>query len=146
MAVITISRQFGSGGTQIAVRVCELLGYRYFDKELIAQVATEAGLLTDKAVDFSEEHYTGKSLIYRLFFPGPYNVATIPTWTRDETGMEKLNVQRLDEMHFLNLIRGVILAAYDHGDVVIVGRGGQAILAQLPNVLHVRIEALSSDN
>jgi cytidylate kinase len=40
MAVITISRQFGSGGREVAARVCELLGYDYFDKELIAQVAT----------------------------------------------------------------------------------------------------------
>ena len=141
MTVITISRQFGSGGRKIAAQVCELLGYRYFDKELIAQVATEAGLLTDEAVDFSEENYKGKRFIDRLLFPGPYNVAEIPTWRRDETGTKRLSVQSLDESRFLNLIRGVILTAYDHGNVVIVGRGGQAVLAQLPQVLHVRIEA-----
>jgi hypothetical protein len=32
MAVITISRQYGSGGREIAARVCDLLGYRYLDK------------------------------------------------------------------------------------------------------------------
>ena len=35
MTVITISRQYGSGGDEIADRVCELLGYRHFDKRLI---------------------------------------------------------------------------------------------------------------
>ena len=33
MTVITISRQYGSGGVAVAARVCELLGYRYFDKK-----------------------------------------------------------------------------------------------------------------
>lgn len=32
MAAITFSRQFGSRGDEIAARVCDLLGYRYFDK------------------------------------------------------------------------------------------------------------------
>jgi cytidylate kinase len=141
MAVITISRQFGSGGRQIARRVCELLGYRYFDKELIAQVATEVGLSEHEAIDFSEEHYKGKRLLDRLLYPGPYTVAHVPTWKQDETGTESFRVTHLDEAKFVNLVRGIILAAYDRGNVVILGRGGQAILANMPGALHVRIEA-----
>lgn len=142
MAVITISRQFGSGGREVATRVCELLEYRYFDKGLMVQVAAEVGLSENEAVDFSEEHYKGKRLIERLLRPGPYAVAEIPTWKRDTaTGAETLSVQELDEARFVNLIRGVILAAYDRGNVVILGRGGQAVLANLPGVLHVRLEA-----
>lgn len=142
MAVITISRQFGSGGREIATRVCELLGYRYFDKGLIVQVASEVGLTENEAVDFSEEYYKGKSLIERLLRPGPYAVAEIPTWKRDTaTGAEILSVQELDEARFVSLIRKVIVAAYDQGNVVILGRGGQAVLANLPGVLHVRLEA-----
>ena len=37
MAVITISRQYGSGGDEIAVRVCKILGYTYFDKKLLVK-------------------------------------------------------------------------------------------------------------
>jgi cytidylate kinase len=55
MAVITISRQYGSPGNEIAVRVCEILGYHYFDKRLMAQVASEVGLSEQEIVDFSEE-------------------------------------------------------------------------------------------
>jgi hypothetical protein len=40
MAVITISRQYGSGGNEIATRVSEMLGYTYFDKGLITQQAS----------------------------------------------------------------------------------------------------------
>lgn len=57
MAVITISRPYGSGGDEIAVRVCEMLGYRYFDKRWMAQVAPEVGLNEGEIVDFSEDQH-----------------------------------------------------------------------------------------
>lgn len=141
MSVITISRQFGSGGTEVAARVCELLSYRYFDKEMIAQMAAEVGLQENEVIDFSEEHYKGKSLMEQLFRPGPYMVAEIPAWVKDPTGEETASIKRLDHAEFGKLIREVILGAYNRGKVVIVGRGGQAILADKPDVLHVRLEA-----
>ena len=45
MAVITISRQYGSGGDEIAARVCDILGYTYFYKNLMVKVATEVGAI-----------------------------------------------------------------------------------------------------
>ena len=42
MAVITISRQYGSGGDEVASRLCELLGYRLFDKQMMAQIAVRS--------------------------------------------------------------------------------------------------------
>jgi cytidylate kinase len=50
-------------------------------------------------------------------------------------------IKRLDKLEFGNLIQGVILGAYDRGNMVIVGRGGQALLADKPDVLHVRLVA-----
>jgi cytidylate kinase len=141
MAVITISRQFGSGGSEVAARVCELLGYRYFDKSLIGQVAAEMGLLENERVDFSEEHYKGKSFMEQLFRPGPYVVAEVPAWTQDPSGEVTQFIKRLDKLEFGNMIQGVILGAYDRGNMVIVGRGGQALLADKPDVLHVRLVA-----
>ncbi len=63
MAVITISRQFGSGGLEITNRVCELLGYRYLDKLLMAQVAAEVGLCGP--VHFGDE-WKGRNANARL--------------------------------------------------------------------------------
>lgn len=140
MAVITISRQVGSGGREIAARVCELLGYEYFDKDLMARVAAEVGLSESEVVDYSEEHYRVKSFLERLF-PSPRVVARISTRTRDATGAVTLTVEQLDEAQCVELVRSAILAAYRRGNVVIVGRGGQAILQNRPGVLHVRIEA-----
>jgi CMP/dCMP kinase len=57
VAVVTISRQYGSGGREVAARLCELLGYRYFDKDLMSEVAHEVGLSPQEIVDFPEDQH-----------------------------------------------------------------------------------------
>ena len=42
--IITISREFGSGGRTIGKQVAEQMGYQFYDKELIEKIAQEAGL------------------------------------------------------------------------------------------------------
>ena len=44
MAVITISRRRGSGGHEVTRLICERLGYRFFDKQLMAQLGGQIGL------------------------------------------------------------------------------------------------------
>ncbi len=139
MAVITISRQSGSGGDEIARRVCDLLGYHYFDKQLMTQVAADVGLTSQEMIDFSEEHYKVKSFL-DLLFSSSY-VGQVRTWTQDTTGKETLSLQELNEAQCIDLIRSTVRAAYLRGNILIVGRGGQAILKKRPNVLHVRLEA-----
>ncbi len=139
MAVITISRQYGSGGDEIAVRVCKILGYTYFDKKLLVKVATEVGAFDkDQIVDFSEDTYTMRNFMERLF--GTRRVK-VETWREDATGVRSSQIQSLDEAHGVALVRSTITGVYGRGNIVIVGRGGQAILREQPGVLHVRIEA-----
>ncbi len=139
MAVITISRQFGSGGDEIAMRVCAILGYTYFDKNLMVKVATEMGAFSEKRfVDFSEDAYTMRNFTERLFGARRIKVEAL---TEEVGGIKSLRVQSLDEEEGVALMRNTILAAYEYGNVVIVGRGGQAILREQPGVLHVRITA-----
>jgi cytidylate kinase len=54
MAVITISRQHGSGGNEIATRVSEMLGYRYFDKGLLTRQVSSGSAPTGN-VEVSDE-------------------------------------------------------------------------------------------
>ena len=144
MAVITISRQYGSGGDEIATRVCEMLGYRFFDKRLMVQVASEVGLSESQVVDFSETDYKVQSFLERLFARrSPRIVAQTRTWKMDITGTRTMEIEQLDEEWCIRIVRGSIEAAYRQGNVVIVGRGGQAILQDRPDVLHVRIETPS---
>ncbi len=141
MAVITLSRQYASGGDEIAARVCELLDYRYFDKQLMVKVATEVGLSEGEVVDFSEERYEVRSFLSRLFHAGPGPTATINVWQADEQGQRTLTERQLDDIECAGLVRHTVLAAYQQGNVLIVGRGGQAILREKPGVLHIRIVA-----
>lgn len=140
MAVITISRQHGSGGAEVATRVCEILGYRYFDKTVMAQVASEVGLSENEIVDFSEEKHKVRNFLDRLLY-GPRVVAQVRTWKQDTTGALSSTVEALKEPKAIAMVRCTIEHAYTQDNIVIVGRGGQAILQDKPGVLHVRIEA-----
>jgi CMP/dCMP kinase len=137
MPVITISRQYGSGAVQIAERVCELLGYSYFDKNLMVGVAADMGISERDVVDFSEDQYRMRNFLERLFGRRRMKPEVKPVASDDAS----LHVETLSEADGINLVRDTILAAYKHDNVVIVGRGGQAILREQPGVLHIRLHA-----
>ena len=46
MRIITISREFGSGGRELGKRLADHLGYDYYDSEIIAAVASKRGMDT----------------------------------------------------------------------------------------------------
>jgi len=144
MAVITISRQFGSGGDEIADRVCQSLGYRHFDKRLIAQAAAEAGFSEQQDLDFSEENYQVKNFMDRLFARSR-PVAHVRVWKESVSGERVVEEMQLSEEHALSLVQKAVGVAYQNGNVVIVGRGGQILLKNYPDVLHVRIEGPMED-
>jgi len=140
MTVITISRQYGSGGTEIAARVCELLGYHFFDKRLVAQIASKVGLADHEIVDFSEDNYKVRNFLERLFDVSRA-VASLDTSSEAALGFITTVEKKLDEADSINLVQTTVLAAYQRGNIVVVGRGGQAILKDKLDALHVRIEA-----
>ncbi len=141
MAVITISREIGSGGDKIAHQVCEMLRYRYFDKQILIDTAAEVGLDQDHVVDYSEDTYETRNIIARLFRSGPRPIKTISVKGQDHTGQETLTEETIDEAQYVELVKNSLRAAYNAGDIVIVGRGGQAALQDKDNVLHIRIVA-----
>jgi len=144
MAVITVSRQVGSGGDEIARRACEVLGYRYFDKRLIAALASEMGLLQGDVVDFTEYQHEARGFLDRLL-PGRTAAAGAVTRADDGADDGATTVEELDEETTLGVVEGAIRAASKLGDIVIVGRGGQHVLRDEPGVLHVRIVAPLED-
>lgn len=140
MTVITISRQFGSYGDEIANKLCEILGYQYFDKHLMMQAATDAGLSEQEIVDYSEENYKVRNFLERML-GGPQTVAQVRVWKEDIQGVRIYDSVALTEETALALVQKAVHHAHQLGNVVIVGRGGQVILQHEPDVLHVRIEA-----
>jgi CMP/dCMP kinase len=132
MAVITISRQYGSEGDEIAANLCQILGYQSFDKQLMRKVAGEAGLTEGEVVDFTEDQHRVRGFLDRLLGSPPLLMTQSHTWSE---------VKVIDEAESIPLVQTIIRAAYKHDNIVIVGRGGQAVLRSEPGVLHVRIEA-----
>lgn len=123
--IITISRQFGSGGRTIGRKVAEKLGIPFYDKELVEQVALESGF-APKFVEEHGEHSPGKSLLSYAFAP------------QGVPGVMK----GLSTADFLwNIQCGVILQLADQGPCVIVGRNADYILKDREDVLHVYIYA-----
>lgn len=141
MAVITISRHYGSGGRAIAARVCELLGYRYLDKHLLVKAALETGLSPSEMLEFREESPKARSFIERLLMPGPPAAAEIAVRTPGDGEPETTTLEMLDSEKCRALVLRAIHAEYQNGNAVIVGRGGQAVLQGLPGVMHVLVQA-----
>jgi cytidylate kinase len=113
MTVITISREFGSGGADIAQQVAQALGYHYAGQELIGKVLAQYGI-----VEFDQEYDT-----------------TLSFWERFDARRAERREVMLDMLH------RVVLALAQHGNAVIVGRGSFAALAGYADVLNVRIQA-----
>jgi cytidylate kinase len=141
MSAITISKQLGAGGEDIARLVCDMLRYRYFDKQLIIAAARDVGLAHDQVVDYSEDRYEVQNFLARVLGRGPRPVKKVKVHQPDAAGAMTLTETTIDEGQYVELIQSAIRAAHAEGDIVIVGRGGQSILQDEPNVLHVRVIA-----
>ena len=123
--IITISREFGSGGRSIGRQVAEKLGIPFYDKELVEQVALESGF-APKFVEEHGEHAPGKSFLAYAF--APQGVPGV--------------MNGLSTADFLwNIQCNVILQLADKGPCVIVGRNADYILKDRKDVLNVFIHA-----
>lgn len=69
MRIITISRQFGSGGRELGKRLSDVLGWDYYDKEIIEQLSAENGLNPDYVHSVLNKHeWRDMRLTYRNSF------------------------------------------------------------------------------
>ncbi len=133
--VITISRQIGSGGDEIAQHISQMLGWSYVDKALMVEVGRSLGYHEEDIVDFCEDTYRVQSFVDKLMLRK--KPAKSSFTVKDNAQIRKA----LDEEQCLNTIQTVINTLASRERTVIVGRGGQAILKHKVGVLHVRIIA-----
>lgn len=133
MSVITVSRELGSRGTDIAHMVAEELGYQCLDRELIAEIAREAGV--------EEEHVSGKedNISGRPRIVGPEMAA----FFRRQRYASPRPREALEDQAYIELVRKVIYDRAEAGNVVVLGRGGQMVLRNWRDALHVYITAPS---
>ncbi len=123
--IITISREFGSGGRTIGHQVAEKLGIPFYDKELVEHIALESGF-APKFVEENGEHAPGRSLLSYAF--APQGVPGV--------------MNGLSTADFLwNVQCNVIQQLAEKGPCVIVGRNADYILKDHPDAFHVFIHA-----
>ncbi|OPY67258.1 MAG: cytidylate kinase [Syntrophorhabdus sp. PtaU1.Bin002] len=112
MAILTISRQHGSTGKEIGQKIAQELGFEYIDRERVLKDLKEAGQDWEKLVKEFEEH--DPSL-----------------WERYDWGFKG----------FIALLHSMILKYVLKDKMVILGRGVNFLLKDVPYVLKIRFEA-----
>ncbi|MDJ0988234.1 MAG: cytidylate kinase-like family protein [Desulfobacterales bacterium] len=126
MAVITISRQFGSGGKTLGKMVANELGYEFADSEIVAKVAEMANVSTHW-VETVENEAGGK---LSRFVSRMVSRPLVDKILKGERGY-------IDETIYLDYLVLIIAQIADEGDVVILGRGSQYILDDHPEAFHI---------
>jgi cytidylate kinase len=139
-----MSRQVGSGADQVANQLCSDLGLMAFDKRLMVRVAGEIGVSEEEIVDYSEDQYKLRTF-FEALFRRTRPVAEVSSWAGGRASGYEREVRVLDEDRAIDLVRATVLAAHERGNVLIMGRGSQAILEDKPDVLHVRVVAPFED-
>jgi CMP/dCMP kinase len=129
MCAVTISREYGSGGGEIARRLAERLGWQLVDHEIVVRTARELRISETEAEDWDEtspgvvgQLLSSMRMLYPAVFSMPLDMPLDP-----------------DPQSYHEALEHVVQAAVKTGHMVIVGRGSQVLLAGRRDVLHVRI-------
>ena len=129
MSVITIARQFGAGGKTLGSQVAENLGYVLIDEEIVEMVAKEADVSSD-LVDSIAQETGSEGMLKRLVRKiGPFSKGYVETAYEDKPGY-------IDGDLYISLLHKVISTIAEQDNVVLIGRGGQYILAERPDTFH----------
>lgn len=120
--IITISREFGSGGRTVGKLLAEKLNYKYYDKEIIEEIAKESGFNKD----YIEEARDSKTY---------NNIFNIGFLARDYMG------KSVDDYIWDSQVKVIEKIANSEEPAVIVGRCSDYILKDREDTLHVFIHA-----
>ncbi len=129
--LITISRQYGAGGSEVARRVADALGWRLVDNDLVEQVGARAGLSPEEVAGIEERT---PSFIERL---AQVLATATPELFPPATG----TVPELSEATLVRITEAVVAEAAAEGRAVLVGRAAPAVLARERDALHVKLVA-----
>jgi cytidylate kinase len=126
MAVITISRQFGAGGKTLGKMVAEKLGYTFADEDIV-QLIAELAKVSPGWVESVEKEAGGRlSRVVTRMVSKPL----VERILKDERGY-------IDEQIYIDYLVVIIAQMAEEGNVVILDRGSQYILNDMPDAYHV---------
>jgi cytidylate kinase len=128
--VITVSREYGSGGGEIARILGERLGWRMIDDSLVAQIARRARATAEEVECREEAVDPWLHRLFKALWLGGFT----GTATRSDPGP-------FDAESIARLWHAVIREAAEAGECVVVGRGGQCLLQKRGDAFHVHVYA-----
>ena len=129
--VLTINREFGSGGGRIAQSIANWLGWKLLDRDIIDAIAYQAHV--DKnVVRHYDEHVD--SWLRRINQQAMRSAALA-------AGLELGENSVFDAEEMVKISQKIIEKSHLDGNVVIVGRGAQCVLQHKPDVFHVFVYA-----
>ncbi|MBD5210296.1 MAG: cytidylate kinase-like family protein [Bacteroidales bacterium] len=126
--VITVGRQFGSGGRELGRKIADYLGIKYYDKELLSQAANDSGL-SPEFVENNDERFP-RFISSAMSFSMGYNNMS---WYQSPTSISADSIYSAQS----DVIRQ--LAA--QGPCVIVGRSADYVLRDHPTVINIFVHA-----
>jgi hypothetical protein len=127
---LTVAREFGSGGAEIAALVAAELGWKLLDRALLDEISSRAQVPAADAASL-DEHID--PWLHRI---------TRPLWgSGGDCVSAAVPVDVFDAEAAARLARQVILEAYEQGQCVVVGRGSQCVLRGKPGVFHAFVYA-----
>ena len=134
--VVTISRQFGSGGAEVGHIVAKESNLLYIDHAIIAEVAKRLGINEEQAAR-QDEQIVGevRHILEALRSSSPFNLHYNNLFKPTDLPTQA------QEIAYLRLTQRVLLELATEGDVVIIGRGSQFLLRGAARTLHIYIFA-----
>lgn len=128
--IVTIEREYGSGGAFVAEKLAERLGWRLWDTALTAEIARLADV-SSEAVQLRDERLD----------PWLYRLAKVFARGSYERSLPVESIGAFDTDSMVRLVTRVIEEAAAKGNCIIVGRGSPYILRNHPDAFHVFVYA-----
>lgn len=126
MAILTVSRLYGSGGSEVAAIVAKTLRWSLLDNDVVDAVAARMGL---SAAEVQAREERVPSLVERL--------TSAMAMGSQEWVSPMASAKRPTDEQLIEVTHRVVMEAIANGPVVLVGRGTQEMLAEREDTLHV---------
>ncbi|MCH7552535.1 MAG: cytidylate kinase-like family protein [Chloroflexi bacterium] len=156
MPVVTIAGRFGSPARAIGLQVARILGADYVDNQILANAASRVGAPIEEMAQKDERKASGKRKLARFFqnfleksaaagsagdpFLGPTGIEVLMSRSLTEAAQPPHSTaEQLDDQRYIDAITSVILDEAKGDNAVLIGRGSNVILKDLPHALHIYI-------
>lgn len=128
--LITVSREFGAGGSDFAVELGQRLGWPVLDQDIIHRVAERLNLEVATAERLDEHPPNWLARVTSALLIAPPELPT---------GLDTTQILRMDAV--AETAQSVIVEAAKQPPLIVVGHSGQNVFATRPGTLHVRLVA-----